>query len=202
MTKEEKDLLLAFTLGDGYVRLNGRNKKSGLLQIVHSTKQRMYIEWKAKKLESIFKKPIKIHNYNSKFNGKSYDSLFIFKSHKYFRVLRNYLYKNGEKRITPTAIKRLSPLGLAILYLDDGSLLRRTHGIAIRLHLSLYKHEINPILDVFKQKWGIEFKAYRENSKKELYLLYANTVNSFKFLDIVKDIVLTEIGCMRYKVDA
>ena len=199
MTKREKSLLTALSLGDGCLKLNG--KTSGMLHINHSVKQRMYIEYKKRLLDSIFNRDHKIRQYVSKLNGKEYDYLSIHCCNKYFKYLKKYLSIGGEKRISVKALSRLDSLGLAILYCDDGNLLKRNYGLAVRLHLSLYKHEFAPIINFFKEKWGIEFVAYKEHSIKELYLLYASTREALKFLDIVKPHILNDIKALIYKVD-
>lgn len=210
MTKKEKSLLLALTLGDGCVKQSNPNKDSWVFHINHSIKQRMYIEWKKQKFEEILKKSIKLtQRYVKAGNNKEYDILTFSVVDKYFKVLRKFLYVNGEKRVTAKALNRLDELGLAILYLDDGSLLHRKtsngtlSGIAVRLHLSLYEHEINPVIEYFKTRWGVEFRAYQEHCKSDtkMYLLYANTENAIKFLKIVEKPINEEIKCMKYKID-
>jgi len=210
MTRKEKSLILAMALGDGCVKINTKNGKpsSGVFHINHSTKQRAYIEWKHNKFQEILGKNIKLTDrYVKGGNGKYYDIITFAVVDSYFKILRRFLYKGGEKRIGVNSLKRLDELGLAILYLDDGSLLHRKtksgkmSGIAVRLHISMYEHEINPIIKFFKDNWDIEFGAYREHAIKKVYLLYANTENAIKFLNIVKKPILEEIKCMRYKID-
>lgn len=200
MTKKEKGLLTALALGDGCVK-KLKDKNSWLLHINHSVKQRSYIEWKKSLLDKIFNREHSIKYYEAKNGSKIYGVLSIFSFHKYFKNLKSFLEVNGEKRISVKALKRLDELGLAILYCDDGNLLKRNYGIAVRLHLSLYKHEVDPIIKFFKDRWGVEFKAYKENSKKELYLLYASTREALKFLEIVKPSIENEIKSMFYKID-
>ena len=200
MTKKEKGWLTALALGDGCLKQNGKSN-SYMIHINHSVKQRCYIEWKKKLLDKIFKREHRIGYYEAKNGEKIYGVLSIHSTHKYFKFLKSFLSVNGEKRISVKALKRLDDLGLAILYCDDGNLLKRNHGLAVRLHLSLYKHEVDPIINFFKEKWGVEFTAYRENSKKELYLLYASTREALKFLDIVKTPIKEEIKAMLYKID-
>lgn len=208
MTKEDKNLLLALTLGDGCVKKVNKDKNSWAFHINHSVKQRQYIEWKHQEFERILKKHIKLtHRVVKTDNNKNYDILTFSVVHPYFKVLRKYLYVNNEKRITAKCINKLDALGLTILYLDDGSLLHRKtksgklSGIAVRLHLSLYEHEIKPVIEAFSLKFGINFTAYKEKSKKNVYLLYANTENAVKFLNIVKPVIENRIKCMRYKID-
>ena len=198
------------SIGDGCLKINKKNGKNSsyVFHINHSTKQREYIEWKHKKFEEILEKKIKLTERPSPYKGKMYRIVTFAVVHKYFKTLRRFLYKGGKKEISPKVIRRLNTLGLAILYLDDGSLniqkskdKKRINGIHVRLHLSIPKHQVNPILRVFKEKFDIEFKAYRENSHQELYLLYATkTSESLKFLDLVRDHVKNDIGCMQYKL--
>ena len=86
----------------------------------------MYIEWKHKKFEEILGKKIKLTSrVVTGGNKKEYDIVTFAVTDPYFKILRRFLYKNGEKRVTDKALNRLDKLGLAILYLDYGSLLHR-----------------------------------------------------------------------------
>lgn len=199
MDKIKKSLLLALCLGDGYI------SKDGCLLIEHSQKQESYIKWKQNLLNEICPTRYKRNELSyrerlDKRTNKIYKQVALHRQHKYFRILRKWLY-------TPTKIykrkllDRLTPEGVAIWYMDDGGLktkISKKTGKVSSIQLSLYtycsKEEVNIIRDYFFEVYEIEFKIYKRSDK---YLLCANTQNGRKFINLVKPYI---IPSMMYKV--
>src|SRR5678816_2460048 len=128
MTKEEKNLLLALCLGDGnlakpFKKMNG-SAGSSFLNLVHSPAQLGYLTWKRDLIHKILgiKANIREHWTINPANNQRIPIFRLAVGHRYFAILRKYLYQNNRKIFTPALIHRLSPLGLAIWYLDDGCL--------------------------------------------------------------------------------
>ena len=156
MDKYKKSLLIALVLGDGHL-----NSNSGVsLEIVHGSKQKFYLEYKSKLLSKLLncKEPFIYYR-------KSTDCYKISKGHRYFRILKNWLYVNKEKRFPKHILNHLTAEGVAIWFMDDG-----THGkdyypndkTRIRshsFHLYTYTDEENTqnIIDFFKEKFDIKF---------------------------------------------
>ena len=116
MEKNKKALLIGLILGDGHI-----NKKDKCLQITHSIKQKSYIDYKCNLIAKLLncKKPNLYHRKDSK-----HDECVLTKGGKYFRILRNWIYKDGTKRFSKHILSYLNAQALAIWWMDDGS-----HGI-------------------------------------------------------------------------
>jgi hypothetical protein len=201
MTREDKALLIGLVIGDGSlnVRRDKRweNSFHSQLNFTHSAKQRQYVEWKSKLLQTIFGgKAPKVTDINN--NG--YPGVRMSKSNKYFRVLKRYLYADNKKTIPLKALNRLTPKALAIWWMDDGCLYEKkrngkTHAWELYLNTYLTDSENLVIIDYFKNKWDISWKLNRDKGKSRLR---CSTVEGRKFLDIVRKHVL-EVPCMAYK---
>lgn len=124
ITKEIEEILVGTLLGDSYIRCiaNSKEKKlsiTGQLIFGHSTKQLEFVFWKWKNLISLFnKKPKYIRQkrkdkINYSFYCYSVSSISLKKYHKIF-------YKNWVKIIPKNINEYLTPLGLAVLFMDDG----------------------------------------------------------------------------------
>lgn len=208
MTKDDKSLLLALTIGDGYIAPHHyKYKNPGVgtakLRINHSSKQLEYITWKAGVLGRVFGCNIPVvTSPTTDQTGKKHFYCRIEKSHRYFHILRKYLYRDHRKWIPVKAIERLTPLGMAIWYLDDGSMNVRGTCLDIRLSLGLPKQDCEQIAKALFQKFGFQFKIRRMygGSKRENYELRMGTDASHKFFDVVKTPILEEIKCLTYKV--
>lgn len=205
MTKEHKNLLLALCLGDGNLR-KPFLKESGaggcsVLTIAHSHKQLDYLKWKASLLEEILQRPVKIHKCVSRTKVKSYDAYRIMIGHKYFGILRRYLYRNGKKNFTPTMMSRLSPLGWAIWYLDDGCLYTEKSGsVTTSLSLGVSQQEADIVANFIYKKFGVKFSSFKMNGGGGTYGIETRTEQSIKFIEVVRRPVEQHIKCLTYKV--
>lgn len=114
VSREQWDILLGCVLGDGYVT------KRGKIQIEHGAGQRDYVLWKYRKLNAVsYGMPSRVVR-KDKRNGKSYVS-YRFWTRQFFREWRKRFYPNGKK-IFPIDLLEISPLSLAVWFMDDGYL--------------------------------------------------------------------------------
>lgn len=201
MNTKEKSLLIGLSLGDGHLysckNKNCKTYNSGI-SFTHSIKQKEYLEWKSKLLHSIFggKMPNVIC-----INNNGYPGVVMKKSHKYFRVLKRYLYRDTIKTIPLKALNRLTPEAIAIWWMDDGALIPKKrngkiHAWELYLNTYLSDDENQIIIDYFKDKWDITWKLNHCKGKSRLR---CSTQEGRKFLNIIREIV-NEVSCMRYKV--
>lgn len=112
----QEEVIIGCILGDGYLRkLKGR--KDAFLEINHSIKAKEYVDWKYQCLKDLVVSPPK-----SRFQNKDKSKMayrFFTKQHPLFTKLWQEFYQNGKKIIPKNF--RLSPLILAIWFMDDGS---------------------------------------------------------------------------------
>lgn len=201
MKKEHRGLLIGMSIGDGHISIRKKDGKfiHQNLVISHGAKQEEYINYKADLLLSIFggKRPNVIE-----FNNNGYKGFRFSKGNKYFRILKNKLYKNNKKVYSPTLLKQLTPHGIALWYMDDGTLAKlrnkntkkiRTINVKLCTYVSKEQNEI--IINYFKETYDIKFNLVYDKNK---YLLRANKENSLKFIELVKPYI---IKSMYYKID-
>lgn len=197
MTQEEKSLIIALIIGDGHIDNTGR------ISINHCEKQKEYLQFKADLIYSIIGgKPITLHKTKAYIKGKEYHGYSIRKCCKKKLIqFRQLMYPNGRKEITREILEQLTPQGIAIWYMDDGSLTPerdksgniKAYKLGIATYLS--KEENQVIIDYFKEKWNLEFHSHKDGSQ---YRLRMGTKEARKFLQLVRPYV--NIECMKYKV--
>jgi|TARA_R100001244_G_scaffold131912_1_gene106225 hypothetical protein len=208
---------MGMALGDGYIQVfkkqdtskNGTKYESLRANLImhHSIKQLEYASHKIDLLHSIFggkKNKIIFSTQFLKKTGKTYKMCIARKGHKYFRILRKWLYPEGKKRYTRKILDMLTPHGLAIWYMDDGNLKTchktKTGKItSISLTISTYcsLEEAQIIRDYFNEVWQIDFSlAYHKTFNS--YYMRARTQEANKFIDLVRPYM---IPTMLYKVD-
>lgn len=190
MNRQEKNTLLAISLGDGYIR------KDGSLQLLHSYKQIDYLVYKVNLISKILNKSIKI----SKFDNSGYPGCRAYIYDKYFRVLRKFLYKDSIKTINKSVLNRLSPELIAIWFMDDGNMTlhkrnNKIHSREIYLNTYCTEKEAKIIQEFFLNKYDIFFRVAPSKGK---FRMVCNTKNAKKFVSLVEPFI---IDSMRYKID-
>jgi len=110
LTYRQRDILTGCVLGDAYISPLGK------IRIEQSTKQQEYVTWKYQELKSLCYGALPREISHTLNTGKEYTSLF-FNSRQYFRPWRELFYDG--KKLFPRGLP-LSPLTLAVWYMDDG----------------------------------------------------------------------------------
>lgn len=200
MQKQKKSILISLVLGDGHISKRG---KGNCLQITHSAKQKEYFEYKRNLIAKLLNcsLPGVYHREDAKHNEYSMN-----KSHRYFRVLRNWLYKDGEKRFSKNILKYIDAQGLAIWFMDDGTHSinrRKTTGSIMSHTFKLYTftnlEDTENIIEMFKNNFGINvYKLkYIKKDGSTVYYLQWKTREGRKFCDLVRPYI---IPSMQYKI--
>ncbi len=193
-SKTARDLLIALAIGDGCV------SAKGFLSVRHCAKQKEYLQWKSDKL-----KTLGINNTGLYYvrNGRGHDSyeMRTYNS-KFLKLLRKVLYKPA-KRITAKLLDRIGDLGIAIWYMDDGSISNRyldngsIKNSVLTISTCVSREENQIFIDFLFEKYGVKFGQRKMGNQ---YALICGTKEARKFLKIVEPYV-KEIPCMCYKLN-
>lgn len=202
-SRELKSAVIGMLLGDACLQTTGHNYR---IRIKHCKKQLEYLEFKLNILKRIegANPSIKEKNTFLKKTGKTYDGFELSsKSIRYFYKIHKIMYLNNKKNITHNLLNRLTPLGIAIWFMDDGYLWlqkRKNKDGSIRINdrkIKLATHcfsleEQKIICQWLMAKYNISAKIYKPEPKKnpEQYAICLNATNSNKFIDLVKDYIL------------
>lgn len=198
--KASRNLLIAMLLGDGTISNNY------VFKIAHSENQKEYLEWKIKQLSEY---GIKNNGIKSYIKTKGYTiGVPVYytqlKITPFIKVLRRVVYKDKKVIGNRKLLNRLTPLGIAIWYMDDGHLnIRKSnnkvHGFYIKISTCEPRKEVQIIIDYFKEVWDIHFYMYHEGKKKDSYSLCCGTKEGLKFINLIKPYV-NQIPSMLYKI--
>ncbi len=193
ITKDTRRLIMYMAMGDGCL-----HNKAGYFSVRHCLGQEEYLIWKWNLLRKHISvtKPYFVDN-----NG--YGSFeFRTRSYKFIKLYRKVLYKGGSKNFSKKVLKKLTPLGLAIWYMDDGGLSQKkrdgevvANELMINTHLS--KEENQVIIDYFSETWDIHFTQCKNRGK---YRLRCGTKEARKFLKIIEPYI-SQVKCMAHKAN-
>lgn len=210
--KESRNLLIAMTIGDGTIM---RGKYGCSMKLEQGRNQEEYLRWKIKKLDEfgIKHSDIKVsYNKTNYTHGEYWATYRIYIKHiTFIEVLRKVIYTPIGKALSRKLLNRLTPLGLAIWYMDDGGLnhkkktnlkgQRVIYSTALRLSVCTTSTEvIQSYIDYFREVWNINFYTFKEGKNRDKYSLMCGTKEARKFLDIVGKYV-SEVKGMEYKND-
>lgn len=199
LSKEQKRLLIALSIGDGTISSNF------VMKLSHSTHQKEYLEWKLKQLDNLKLKNNGIKKYISKtgFNtGKEvlYSQLSVIPT---IKALRRIIY-TPKKKLTSGLLEWLDAKGLAIWYMDDGYLninlskQRSSKQYTIKLATCVDLETVNEIIKYFKDTWSVNFRSFPEGPDTFSIASCAYS-DAVAFVDIVKDYI-KEVPSLLYKI--
>ena len=214
LSKEDlTSFIIGMLLGDGSTAL-GKNAVNYNLKCKHNPKQYDYLIWKYDILKENLGKNYWVSKTKSHFAGKALHPGNAGKEYVMYSVslgthtlvthIRKIMYINNKKFVSPRLLKLLTPIGLAIWYMDDGCLSYRKNkdgticSREITLNIQGFDNiSQENIVKYFKDTFDIDGRLHKDRDNRRLWM---NTTNSKKFLSIVKDYVLL-VDCMKYKID-
>lgn len=190
--KESRRLVLYTTIGKGQI------SKNGTLKIRHDICEKDYCEWKKKLLN---KSGIKTSSIYSVGNNKCE---FATKSYKFIKLYKKFLYKPKKKIASKSIFSKITPIGLAILYMDNGALSKKYNtdktmikGNELSIDTFSSKDENQIIIDCLSEKYNVNFT---QKKYKNHYKLRCGTKEARKFIKIIENFV-KENDCMKHKID-
>lgn len=191
---DEEQLIIGGLLGDSGGELGAKGAR---ILVTHSWKDYPYFEWKH---DSI--------NYSEvltagKITPTKKGPRFYIGTHRYLLPYYKMFYSQGSsyKVLAPEVLSALLPLGLAVWYMDDGSLDLHHGSGSVTLALStacfsLEEHRI--IQDYFLSKHGLRFHVQKHLDKRydktDYFLTLTKTAEVEQFLGIVKPYAVSCMG--------
>lgn len=203
LKKLQREIIVGTLLGDGHLETQNKGK-TYRLKIEHSIKQKEYLEWMYKQFESWVNGNIKYRKCYSKFpNGTekiSQKCSFTTYSHGILRFYGQQFYSKKGIKIIPKLIEKLlTPVSIAIWYLDDGSFKSEKHKTFI-IHSHGYKKNELEIIQKCFLKFGIKTKLHKQKRKEGIYWrIYVLSDSAERFVKIIKPII-NQIPSMEYKL--
>lgn len=187
---EQRGILAGLLLGDGR-----RNQQNFFIQM--SSKHEEYLLFKKELLEQITGKSVSLRRWST---TKGDDQIRLDpKLIPLTRVLVQRLYQAGTKTITRQFLHFLTPQGIAIWFMDDGSKSfpkkdGNVHALTLKLNTYLSKEQNEIIVAYFAEVWGFQWGL---SKAKSLYRLRMGTKEGKRFLAFIRPYIHDS---MLYKV--
>lgn len=196
LSNRQKEILIGKLLGDGHLETKdcGRTYR---LKIEHSLKQKEYVDWLYREFKVWVLTPPQVRRRFVVWRtlAGEYDKYwFNTLSSGSFRFYAHQFYKE-RKKIVPRFIKKLlTPLALAVWFMDDGSIKSKAHQTVFLNTHGFDAKSIKLLQDALLEKFGIKTTKRKEKCGWQIYLL-SETIN--RFAVIIKSHILAS---MRYKI--
>lgn len=192
LNKEQREIIIGKILGDGC--LAGVNKKRIIrLQIEHSLSQKEYVDWVYKKLQNLIATPPKVKI--QRINGKEYKKYwFNTLSFGFLRFYYQQFYKDGEKIVPKLIYKWLTPLALAVWFMDDGSIKSKECQGKYFNTQGFNDLSIKILQKALKRNFQIQTTLRKQKEGKQIYIP-SREINKFK--KIIGEYI---IPSMKYKL--
>jgi recombination protein RecA len=173
MSEQQWEVLLGGLMGDSALSVN-TNGLSARLRWGHGSSQIDYGEWKA----SLFPN-IPVSRSINKKDAAFWDMTPLAE----LSELRSAVYVEGKKVFSWDYLKRLTPLSLAIWYMDDAGftvrskgLQERTRGGSGRVEICVEAMEVTTrqrLRDHLADTWGIDARLIQKGSRRVAFLLFS-----------------------------
>lgn len=194
---ELRSAIIGMVAGDAGIRQQ-KGCRSVSLRIVHSIKQKEYLEYKRDILQNLFKEweiPIHLFN-NSGYPGVRLET----RNHPRLRTIYKWFYRDRKKMVSKRVLEYLTPIGIAIWYMDDGSLSfkrreGKIHGREVHLNTYCSLEEAKVIQGYFREVWDVSWTIV---PNKGLFRLRMGAKEAQRFFKLIEPHV---IPVMRYKID-
>jgi len=181
LTKRQREILVGLLLGDGHLETqnNGRTYR---LKVEHAIGQKDYVDW----LYNEFKEWVHTVPHVKEKYGRRYVGFTTY-SHGAFRFYAQQFYVAKKKCIPKFIKKLLSGTGVAVWFMDDGSLKSERHRTYIIHTLGYERNELELVQEVLQELFNLETRLHRQ--KDTYWRLYISAQSARTFEQLVQPIV-------------
>lgn len=186
-SNRQKQIIVGTLLGDGCIAKHGLLSR---LMLGQCEKQKDFLIWKANELG--------INKVYVREDKRGNSIMYVCNSytHTYYEALRKKFYINNVKTIPSNIANYLTPLSVAVWYMDDGTLQNKT---SMQFCTDGFSYRENQFLkDALKVKFDVNFKicGYKRRNK-EYFFLRANKRNSIILAEKIAQFI---VPSMLYKL--
>ena len=168
LNDKQREILVGLLLGDGHLETQN-NGRTFRLKVGHSVQQTKYANWLYEQFKEWVLTPPQEKQVN--INGKTFVNFwFNTISCESFRFYGQQFYR-GRKKIVPKMIdKLLTPKGLAVWFMDDGSLKSKEHKAIILNTQCFTVSDIKILQKALVKNWDIESQQRKQKDGIQLLL--------------------------------
>lgn len=192
LADEQREILVGLMLGDGHLETQNKGR-TFRLKVEHAISQQAYVEWLYVKFKNLTVTGPQIKEQMVK-NVMRQKFWFNTLSASTFRFYGQLFYINRKKVIPKTISKLVTPLSLAVWFMDDGSLKSTEHKARILNTHCFSELDLKRLQDMFLKKFHIETTLRKQKEGKQIYIPSGEVE---KFITLIEPFI---IPSMEYKI--
>jgi recombination protein RecA len=186
LSEQQWQVILGAVMGDGNLSPNRRGRAGVRFRMGHGAKQEAYLDWKASLLGNI--------EHTRTTNAKAAVFADFTPLPELDEVRQVVYFGDGKKHLTWDYLKALTPLALAVWYMDDGCFTVRSKGVQERTQGGTGRIEIcveamspgsrERLVDYLRDSYGLDVKLTMRGARK-ISVLQFTTAASDKFQRLI-----------------
>ena len=190
LSEQQWQVVLGSLLGDGNLSPNRRDRNGVRFRLGHGAKQRDYLEWKVSLLGNIE------CSRRENATGAVFADFTLLP--ELGELQRAVYLSGGKKAISWEYLKALTPLALAIWFMDDGTFTLRSRGLQARTAggsgriqfciEALSEGSRNRLVEYLRDTHGLEVSWRKAGANQKAVLTFA-TGSSRRFLEMIAQYV-------------
>lgn len=192
LNDEQREILVGTLLGDGHLETQNKGR-TFRLKVEHSINQKDYTDWLYEKFKNLTLTSPQVKE--QKINGKLYQKYwFSTVSNGAVRFYAQQFYQSGKKVVPKFIAKMVTPLSLAVWFMDDGSLKYKFHRARIINTQCFNELDLKRLQDMLSKKFNINTTLRNQKEGKQIYI---PSTDIEKFVSIIKPYIHKS---MEYKI--
>jgi recombination protein RecA len=190
LSDQQFQVVLGSLLGDGNLSPNRRDRNGVRLRLGHAARQHDYLDWKVSLLDNIA--------HSTRVDARGAKFVDFTPLPELGELQKAVYFGDGKKHISEEFLKALTPLALAIWYMDDGSfslrsegLQRRTAGGSGRIEIcveAMSEGSRTRLRDYLRDSHGLDVRLRLAGRRRKAVLVFS-TEASARFQEIVAPFV-------------
>lgn len=192
LSSRQREILTGLLLGDGHLETqnDGRTYR---LKVEQAVRKKEYVDWLFQEFRDFVctepQEKEKTRN-ESRTKNVGFSTLSVGN----FRFHAQQFYQ-GKQKVVPKRIgKLLSPLALAVWYMDDGSQKSSVHKARILNTQGFRKQEIERLIQILEENFNLQAKL---RSQQDGYQIYIAATSADRLKQLITE---HTVPCMRYKL--
>jgi hypothetical protein len=122
LTFRQQEILVGLMLGDGHLEQSPSTPRARL-KVEQRAEAKEYVDWLYVNFREWIHRTVRTRTKSLKTTGRSYRYYeFTTYCHEEFLPYRQLFYPHGKKEVPQSIDKLLTPLGVAVWFMDDGSI--------------------------------------------------------------------------------
>ena len=191
MTSRQEQILEGMLLGDGHLERQ-RGALSARLKVEHSAAQASYVAWKYVEWRPWVRTPPRERLRRNRLGTTSVNVGFSTLSHVQLEKVRERFYRE-KRKIVPLDLE-LTPLSMAVWFMDDGSR-KSSQCRGLYLNTQNYRgEEVELLRSALRRDIGIETSVRQQRDGLQIY------VPSPSVAELISFISADVLPSMRYKL--